>query len=247
MTVSDGLDRGDANVVFTPSGRRGAVPLGMTVLDAARRLGVDLDSVCNGRALCGRCMVTPAFGDVRQARDHERSRPPRRPEPRTSARTAAGARSRRRAARVLGAHPGRRAGRRARGEPGAPTRRAQDRRARRSRRSIRSCASTSSTSPAPDLGADRSDLRRLFDALAEQWGLADLAMRPAVARGAATGAGGRRAHGDGRGARRSLGLRGVARLRRHRLRHGGRRRLDDRRRASLRPRDRRGASRRPGS
>ena len=34
--------------------------------------------------------------------------------------------------------------------------------------------------PAPDLGADRSDLRRLFDALAEQWGLADLDMRPAI-------------------------------------------------------------------
>src|SRR5205807_8252235 len=34
--------------------------------------------------------------------------------------------------------------------------------------------------PAPDLGADRSELRRLFDALAEQWGLADLDMRPVV-------------------------------------------------------------------
>ncbi|MDQ1533688.1 MAG: hypothetical protein QOF28_1449, partial [Actinomycetota bacterium] len=44
------------------SGRRGSVPVGTTILDAARRLGVDLDSVCGGRALCGRCMVTPAFG-----------------------------------------------------------------------------------------------------------------------------------------------------------------------------------------
>ena len=53
----------DARVVFTPSGRHGSVPVGTTMLDAARRLGVDLDSVCNGRALCGRCMVTPAFGE----------------------------------------------------------------------------------------------------------------------------------------------------------------------------------------
>src|SRR4029079_11598813 len=64
-----------ATVVFTPSGRRGAVPIGITVLDAARRLGVDLDSVCNGRALCGRCMVTPAFGEfpklgITSAPDH---------------------------------------------------------------------------------------------------------------------------------------------------------------------------------
>src|SRR4029079_7475680 len=33
---------------------------------------------------------------------------------------------------------------------------------------------------APDLGADRSDLRRLFDALGEQWGLTGVAIRPAV-------------------------------------------------------------------
>ncbi|CAN5832129.1 ASKHA domain-containing protein [soil metagenome] len=44
-------------VVFGPSGRRGVVPTGTTVLDAARRLGVDLDSVCGGRGICGRCQV----------------------------------------------------------------------------------------------------------------------------------------------------------------------------------------------
>ena len=47
-----------ATVVFTPSGRRGVVRHGTTVLDAARSLGVDLDSVCGGRGLCGRCQVT---------------------------------------------------------------------------------------------------------------------------------------------------------------------------------------------
>jgi uncharacterized 2Fe-2S/4Fe-4S cluster protein (DUF4445 family) len=45
-------------VVFTPSGRRGSFPEGTTVLDAARVLGVDLDSVCGGRGICGRCQVT---------------------------------------------------------------------------------------------------------------------------------------------------------------------------------------------
>jgi uncharacterized 2Fe-2S/4Fe-4S cluster protein (DUF4445 family) len=51
-----------AQVIFTPSGRRGRVPVGTTVLDAARSFGVDIDSVCGGRAICGRCAVTPGFG-----------------------------------------------------------------------------------------------------------------------------------------------------------------------------------------
>jgi len=50
-------------VVFTPSGRRGRVPVGTTLLQAARSLGVDLDSVCGGRGICGRCQVAPAFGE----------------------------------------------------------------------------------------------------------------------------------------------------------------------------------------
>jgi len=50
-------------VIFTPSGRRGRFPVGTTVLDAARSLGVDLDSVCGGRGLCGRCQVRPGEGD----------------------------------------------------------------------------------------------------------------------------------------------------------------------------------------
>ncbi len=50
-------------VVFTPSGRRGRFPTGTTLLDAARSLGVDIDSVCGGRALCGRCQVQPTIGE----------------------------------------------------------------------------------------------------------------------------------------------------------------------------------------
>jgi uncharacterized 2Fe-2S/4Fe-4S cluster protein (DUF4445 family) len=55
-------DGATAVAVFVPSGRRGRVPVGTTVLDAARDLGVDLDSVCGGRGICGRCQVEPAFG-----------------------------------------------------------------------------------------------------------------------------------------------------------------------------------------
>ena len=44
-------------VVFTPSGLGGEVPTGTTVLQAARSFGVDLDSVCGGRGICGRCQI----------------------------------------------------------------------------------------------------------------------------------------------------------------------------------------------
>ena len=52
------------SVVFNPSGIRASVAAGATVLDAARAGGVDLDSVCGGRGLCGRCQVSPAAADV---------------------------------------------------------------------------------------------------------------------------------------------------------------------------------------
>ena len=53
----------DPLVIFTPSGKRGRVPAGTPVLTAARRLGVDLDSVCGGRGICSRCQIAPAYGE----------------------------------------------------------------------------------------------------------------------------------------------------------------------------------------
>jgi uncharacterized 2Fe-2S/4Fe-4S cluster protein (DUF4445 family) len=50
-------------VVFTPSGKRGELAEGASLLEAARGLGVDLDSVCGGRGICGRCQVDIAEGD----------------------------------------------------------------------------------------------------------------------------------------------------------------------------------------
>ncbi len=46
-----------------PSGKRGDFATGTKVLDAARSLGVDIDSVCGGRALCGRCQVRCMSGE----------------------------------------------------------------------------------------------------------------------------------------------------------------------------------------
>ncbi len=53
----------EALIVFTPSGRRGRFALGTPILTAARSLGVDIDSVCGGRGLCGRCQITLSEGE----------------------------------------------------------------------------------------------------------------------------------------------------------------------------------------
>jgi uncharacterized 2Fe-2S/4Fe-4S cluster protein (DUF4445 family) len=51
-----------ALIVFSPSGKRGHFPVGTPVLQAARQLGVDIDSICGGRARCGRCQVQAVEG-----------------------------------------------------------------------------------------------------------------------------------------------------------------------------------------
>ena len=56
------MAEGDVKVLFMPSGRRGFFPRGTPLLDAARTLGVDIDSVCGGRGLCGRCQISCVTG-----------------------------------------------------------------------------------------------------------------------------------------------------------------------------------------
>jgi uncharacterized 2Fe-2S/4Fe-4S cluster protein (DUF4445 family) len=45
-----------------PSGRRGVVTPGTTILEAARELGVELESICGGRQTCGKCLVALEYG-----------------------------------------------------------------------------------------------------------------------------------------------------------------------------------------
>ena len=63
MPFRDPMSTRDPLVVFTPSGKRGSFPVGTPVLQAARALGVDIDSVCGGRGLCGRCQVLVSEGE----------------------------------------------------------------------------------------------------------------------------------------------------------------------------------------
>ncbi len=46
-----------AMVIFQPSGRRGEVPKGITVIEASRLLGVDIEALCGEKKVCGKCVV----------------------------------------------------------------------------------------------------------------------------------------------------------------------------------------------
>ena len=60
----------DVHVVFTPSGRRTVAPRGTGILDIARSIGVDIDSICAGRGICGRCQVeVGSLGAIDDRRD----------------------------------------------------------------------------------------------------------------------------------------------------------------------------------
>ena len=44
-------------VIFQPSGRRGEVADGKTILEAAQALGVDIEGLCGSKKVCGKCKV----------------------------------------------------------------------------------------------------------------------------------------------------------------------------------------------
>lgn len=47
----------DPLILFMPSGKRGRFPIGTPILEAARQLGVYVESVCGSRGICGRCQI----------------------------------------------------------------------------------------------------------------------------------------------------------------------------------------------
>lgn len=52
-----------AMVIFQPSGRRGAVPLGISVVEACRLLGVDIEAPCGETQVCGKCKIRIEEGE----------------------------------------------------------------------------------------------------------------------------------------------------------------------------------------
>ena len=57
------LDSESALVIFQPSGRRGAVPLGISVVEASRLLGVDIEAPCGEKQACGKCKIRIEEGE----------------------------------------------------------------------------------------------------------------------------------------------------------------------------------------
>ena len=172
-----------ASVVFTPSGLRGEVLAGTTVLEAARAIGADLDSVCGGRGICGRCQVEPTFGEfakhaITSTTQHLSAVGPTEQDYRGRRPLATGMRLGC-AARILGdvvidVPPA----------------------SQIHRPVIRKGVDLTDLVidpivhlyyvdiPSSDLGGDRSDLRLLHDALSEQWPACGIAAEPQIRRSA---------------------------------------------------------------
>nr|HID58414.1 DUF4445 domain-containing protein [Desulfobacterales bacterium] len=54
------MDR--VTVVFQPSGRRGEVSKGSTILEAVQEIGESIESLCGGKGICGKCKVVVSDG-----------------------------------------------------------------------------------------------------------------------------------------------------------------------------------------
>lgn len=51
------MDDKTAKIIFQPSGRRGTVPMGISVIEASRLLGADIEALCGEKKVCGKCKV----------------------------------------------------------------------------------------------------------------------------------------------------------------------------------------------
>ena len=180
-------------VIFTPSGRRGRFPAGTTVLDAARALGVDIDSVCGGRG-----HLRPLPGRRRAS-----ARSPSTASRRRRTTSSPSARSRRSTAPTTGLadRPPAVAARRSSAATSSSTSRP------RARSIARSSARTSTSATfevdpvvrlhyvevePPELASPSGDLAALFDALEREWQLTGPRGRPRRHPGAPAGARGGR-------------------------------------------------------
>jgi len=50
-------DTDKAKIIFQPSGRRGEVEKGVTIIEASRQVGVDIESLCGEKKVCGKCTI----------------------------------------------------------------------------------------------------------------------------------------------------------------------------------------------
>ena len=53
-------------IIFQPSGRRGRVPRGVSIVEASRLLGVDIASPCGAKQVCGKCKIRIEQGNFQK-------------------------------------------------------------------------------------------------------------------------------------------------------------------------------------
>lgn len=51
-----------ARIIFQPSGRRGEVDKGISIIEAARRIVADIEALCGEKRVCGKCKVRTEEG-----------------------------------------------------------------------------------------------------------------------------------------------------------------------------------------
>jgi uncharacterized 2Fe-2S/4Fe-4S cluster protein (DUF4445 family) len=64
-----------AKIIFQPSGRRGEVEKGVSIIEASRQLGVDIESLCGEKKVCGKCKIRIEEGffekyGIQSSKDH---------------------------------------------------------------------------------------------------------------------------------------------------------------------------------
>ncbi len=64
------MDQDKAMVIFQPSGRRGEVSKGITVIEASRLLGADIEALCGEKKVCGKCVVRIEEGHFQKYNIH---------------------------------------------------------------------------------------------------------------------------------------------------------------------------------
>jgi len=58
------MEKSTCEVILQPIGKHIRIPVGTTLLDAARQAGVELVAICGGEGVCGTCRVCPVSGPV---------------------------------------------------------------------------------------------------------------------------------------------------------------------------------------
>ena len=64
-----------AKIIFQPLGRRGEVEKGISILEASRQLGADIETLCGEKKVCGKCKVRIEEGyfekfDIKSSRNN---------------------------------------------------------------------------------------------------------------------------------------------------------------------------------